>query len=215
MKKTVPFLLASLLVAATLAAGETEQKGEEPTSDTHAAQETADTEPVADGGRVYVKVGGGLLFDERRVVVEPAFGFGYRYTQGSFAVDLSVFNETIGPTVSYSGYKEQQEYDRNTLRITVSRWVDLSFLWVAEPRSWNSFFAGGGLAIETLDLELGGDISSQTGLGITLSAGWEFLRDRKVMLFAQAEVDLPCYTARFANDRFWIPSLIFVIGAGL
>ncbi|HSA32534.1 MAG TPA: hypothetical protein P5077_02290 [bacterium] len=212
--KRICWGLCLILLATTPLAADGPEQPQGPEKDQPAAEEKGD-EPVADGGRVYLKVGGGLLFDERRIAVEPAFGFGYRYTQGSFAVDLSVFNETIGPTVDYAGYKEEQEYERNALRITMSRWIGISFLWVAEPRAWNSFFTGGGLAIETLDLELASESSSQTGLGVTFVAGWEFLRDRTVMLFAQAEVDLPCYTARFYGDRFWVPSIVFVIGAGL
>jgi len=166
------------------------------------------------GGRVYLKLGGALLFDERRVIPEPTFGFGYRYEEGMLAVDLSFFNESIGPTVKYTDYGTDIPYERNKLRITLTRWANLSFLWLAEPAAWNSFYAGGGLAVETIDLELADDISSRTGIAGTLMVGWEFMRDRKIVIFVQLETVLPCYAGRFNGDTFWVPSLTLTVGAG-
>ncbi len=182
---------------------------------TLAATESETTsEPALDGSRVYLKLGGAMLFDERRVIPEPAFGFGYRYVEGMLLVDLSLFNETIGPTLDWRDYNKEIAYERNNLHITLTRWVNLSFCWIAEPTSWQSFYGGGGLAVETLDIELGGDISSKTGLSVTVMAGWEFLRDRTVMILTQIEAVFPLYAGSFAGDTFWIPSLILTVGAG-
>ena len=211
MIRTAIFCLA-LILCASLAAEEAPQKAPEkkPVPGAEADRE----DPQYDGGLVYIKVGGALLFDERRVIPEPTFGFGYRYEEGSLAIDLSFFNESIGPTVDHEDYKTDAPYDRNKLRITLSRWANLSFYWIAEPVSWHSFYIGGGAAIETLDLELFDDLSSQTGLSLTATVGWEFMRERKVTLFGQLEATIPCYTATFADDTFWIPSFLFVVGAG-
>jgi hypothetical protein len=205
-------LIAVLIVFTTLTAEEEARKA--PEKKPVPGAETDKEKPQYDGGMVYLKVGGAILFDERRVLPEAFFGFGYRYEQGDLGIDLSFFNESIGPTVDHEDYQEETAYDRNKVRITLSRWANLSFYWIAEPVSWHSFYVGGGLAIETLDLEILDDVSSQTGLSVTATAGWEFMRERRVTLFGQLEATLPCYTGRFENDRFWIPSFVFVVGAG-
>ncbi|GEM_PF-1316795 len=205
-------LVAVLSLFTALAAEEAAQK--DPEKKPVPGAQTDEEKPQYDGGLVYIKVGGALLFDERRVIPEPTFGFGYRYEEGALAIDLSFFNESIGPTVNHEDYRDDDPYDRNKLRITLSRWANLSFYWIAEPVSWHSFYIGGGAAIETLDLELLDDLSSQTGLSLTATAGWEFMRERTVTLFGQLEASIPCYTASFAGDSFWVPSFLFTVGAG-
>jgi len=200
-----------LLCAFTLLSAE---GSDASSSDSGKEKEKKEEKKDIDGNRVYLKLGGALLFDERRVVPEPTFGFGYRYEEGMFAADLSFFNESIGPTVNYKDYGKEVAYERNKMRITLTRWVNLSFFWLAEPASWHSFYAGGGFAVETLDLELLDDISSQTGIAATATVGWEFLRDRMIMVFAQIEAVLPCYAGHFEGDTFWIPSLTLTVGAG-
>ncbi len=201
MRYLVMMLMCSLL--GTIFAAETQEKTnhDEPNEDLN-------------GSRVYLKIGGALLFDDRRVVPEPAFGLGYRYEEGMLMVDLSFFNETIGPTLDWRDYNEEIPYERNKLHITVTRWANLSFCWIAEPASWQSFYGGGGLAVETLDLELGDDISSESGLAATVMIGWEFLRDRKVAILTQLEAIFPLYAGSFGGDTFWVPSLTLTVGAG-
>lgn len=205
-------LVAALLLFTALAAEESAQPA--PAKKPVPGAQFDKEEPVYDGGMIYIKVGGALLFDDRRVLIQPAFGFGYRYEQGDLGIDISFFNESLGPTIDHEDYKDDVAYDRNDLHITLSRWVNLSFYWIAEPVSWHSFYIGGGAAIETLDLELLDDLSSQTGLSVTAAAGWEFMRERKVTLFAQMETTIPCYVGHFEDDTFWIPSFMFTVGAG-
>jgi hypothetical protein len=127
----------------------------------------------------------------------PDFGLGWRRELDRLAIDLSIFNVTLGRRDgSYKDY-----------RMSI---VKLMGLYYFDPYANNSLYAGAGLGWGALSVSpnsgrfAGTVLDSYTGTGLDfeLSVGYEMLRVSNIRVLVQVNGSLPTYKATATIDSF-------------
>jgi hypothetical protein len=158
----------------------------------------------------YMRLGlGGFVAGETSF--GPAFGMGWRRELDRIAIDLSIFDTTLGrKNGSY------QDYGMSA--------VKLMGLYYFDAYANNSLYAGAGIGWGFTTVHRDDWRYTDSGLNIELSFGYEMLRVSNIRILLQVDGSLPTYKATAdrlfygsatpMTDSIWAPTVGLSIGLG-